>query len=338
MQTSSTTILVTGAAGFIGQALCPYLLSKGFNVKTLLRDSQQTEKFSHLKHKPPQLQHCTGDLLDLVSLKTACAGVDVIVHLAGLAHVNDSSSEQSSKINAEGTSNLLNAAIENGVRRMVLVSSSLAQAAERGEGDITAYGQSKLAAEKMLRAAHDNSEIEAVILRPVNVYGPGMKGNIASMISLVDRGLLPPLPALNSQISLIGVDDLVQALTLAIEVPYAAGKTYTVTDGESYSIVEIERAIYHALGRKFPAWRTPRMILYAAAVSAGWISSCWAFISNLGPGNNGRKVSSISARTYKSLVSDNLFSNEQLCQELGFKPATTFYQTLPKILKADFNK
>jgi len=208
------------------------------------------------------------------------------------------------------------------VSRIVYLSSSLAEAAASGEGDVTAYGESKLQAEELLQGASNEGKIDVVILRAVNVYGPGMKGNIARMISMIDRGRLPPLPRLKNKISLLSADDLAQALLLVLAVRETKQQVYTLTDGKQYSIEDIQSAIYRTLDKPMPSWRTPHMVLYAASLIAGAVSSI--------TGGSG----AISTRTYRNLTSNNLFSNERAIADLGFAPSTDFFQQLPKIVKA----
>ena len=321
MQDKTKTILVTGATGFIGQHLCQQLLGSGYRVKTLLRSFEQVKKL------PQGLEHLMGDLSDISGLLEACEGVDVIVHLAGVAHVNNVAKKVLHEVNIEGTRKLLQAAIDKRVTRFVFISSSFASSAENSAPDSTSYGQSKLVAEQLLHAASARGDIENVVLRPVNVYGRGMKGNLARMASLISRGRLPPLPRLDTKLSLVGVEDLTQAIMLSVEAPQANGKIYYVTDGIDYTVQEIEQAIYAALGKKLPAWKTPRMVLYIAAVSMGWVRK---ILNLFGLGN--RWAGGITERTYKNLVTDNAISNDQLCDELGFKPTTSFHESLPRIL------
>ncbi|MDA1372680.1 MAG: SDR family NAD(P)-dependent oxidoreductase [Proteobacteria bacterium] len=317
------TILVTGATGFIGQHLCSQLHGSGFHVRTLLRSAAQSAQFP----AELELEHLTGDLSDSASLSAACRDVDVLIHLAGVAHVNNISAKNLQQTNVDGTARLLQAAIDNQVRRIILLSSSLAQAAESKHAQSTAYGRSKLEAEQLVLAAQQQGRIEAVVLRPVNVYGPDMKGNIAGMITRIANGRLPPLPRLDNRISLVSVADLVQALTLAVDAVVAAGKIYPVTDGVSYRVGEIEQAIYAALGKNLPAWRTPRMVLYGAAVLVGCLHNLLSLVGFKRGAGGG-----ISGRTYQNLVSDNLYSNDVICSELGFKPVVNFYDSLPAIV------
>ena len=325
MRDINKTVLVTGATGFIGQHLCRRLSDLGFRVRTLLHAAKQSEMFpSEL-----ELTHLTGDLLDATSLETACMNTDVLVHLGGVAHVNNLAEEILQEVNVEGTRNILQVAIRKNVPRIIFMSSSLASTAETEKRHSTEYGHSKSTAEGLVHAAHQQGDIEGVVLRPVNVYGAGMKGNIASMISLIGKGHLPPLPKVETQISLVGVDDLVQAVILSVNKSAAAGGTYYVTDGIRYSITEIEQAIYRAWGKKMPAWKTPRMLLYVAAGLAELLTRFFILI-----GLKRRAAGGISARTYQNLVTDNLFSNDRLCEELGFKPVCNFYEALPHIVES----
>jgi UDP-glucose 4-epimerase len=258
-----------------------------------------------------------GDLLDQQSLLEACANVDTILHLAGVAHV--STTTKVGETNVVGSANLLEAALQNNVGRFIFLSSSLANAAEAGSGDVTSYGKGKRTTELLLLEAADRGQIETLILRPVNVYGIGMKGNIASMISMIHRSRLPRLPNLSSKISLLGVDDLASAILLAVKSDRTS-RIYTVTDGQDYPIAAIEEAIYRCLGKRLPRWRTPAVILYAAAVLAGTVARL-----------SGRDTG-ISSRTYRNLTADNLFKSEDICAELGFQPSQNLYQALPVIV------
>lgn len=318
INTAETRILITGATGFVGSALCRRLLDTDCAIRTLVRSREQIAAL------PDSLQAdaVLGDLQDSESLRAACAGIDTLVHLAAIAHVSASPDRDAAnnRANCEGSEKLLQAALEQGVRRIVFISSSLAQAAELDTGDVTAYGKGKRATEKLLLAAAERGQIEVLILRPVNVYGVGMKGNIASMISMIRRGRLPRLPRLGSRISLVGVDDLAGAIELALRAQ-TSGKIYTVTDGQIYGVNEIEAAIYEALGRRMPRLRTPAVVLYAASLLAAAVARM-----------RGRE-SGISGRTYRNLTTDNLFTNDELRADLGFQPTQTLYQVLPEIVR-----
>ena len=342
MTVENNRILITGATGFVGQALCRHLMLQKGQVVPGGREGRENEEAlespsnlsldvqllirepSDFSKIPPGLGagYILGSMQDEASLVAACSGRNQVIHLAGFAHAGRGSEQQAVDTNIQGTRNLLDAAIDADVSRIVYLSSSLAEAAASGEGDVTAYGESKLQAERLLQGASSEGKIDVVILRAVNVYGPGMKGNIARMISMIDRGRLPPLPRLKNKISLLSADDLAQALLLVLAVRETKQQVYTLTDGKQYSIEDIQSAIYRTLDKPMPSWRTPHMVLYAASLIAGAVSSI--------TGGSG----AISSRTYRNLTSNNLFSNERAIADLGFAPSTDFFQQLPKIVKA----
>lgn len=314
MNNPHTRILVTGSTGFIGAALCKQLALKSCAL-TLLNRRAETATQQDIE----QVTEVLGDLTDPLSLQSACADQDVVIHLAGTAHVNESEPQLRQAI-VDGTRNLLAAAIANRVRRFIYVSSSLAQAVDDASGDATAYGRCKYEAEQLLLQAAQEHGLDVVILRPVNVYGKGMRGNIATMISLIARNRLPPLPKFETRISLVGIADLVQAIELAL-VADSGTRIYTVTDGQEYRVSDIEQAIYAALNKRFPRWRTPRVVLFAAALVAGLIP------------RTGHNKSAIGLRTYRKITQDNLFDNHAICHDLGLQPSTTLYQELPSIVE-----
>ncbi len=307
--------LVTGASGFIGQALLKQLLQEGYEAHALLRPSSQP---------PPGLPGSAvihqASLEDAQALSQACAGIDTVFHLAAYAHVNRASQAEVFQVNVEGSRRLMEAALQAKVRRIVYFSSSLAELRD-GQAD-TVYGQSKRAAEALLLQAAREGRIEVCCLRPVSVYGPGMKGNLMSMVRAIQRGVFPPLPRMDSRVSLVGVDDLCQAALLAARHEAANGQIYTVTDGISYSMRELEQGIRQALGRHQPRWSVPQWLMYIAALKLE-VAGRLLRLPNL-PG----------LRAYHVLTSDQLRSCEKISHELGYNPRATFLTTLPSILES----
>ncbi|MDC0221801.1 SDR family NAD(P)-dependent oxidoreductase [Gammaproteobacteria bacterium] len=316
-------VLVTGATGFIGHHLCRDLLSAGFKVRVLTRGKTRLELPSH-HHLDSRL----GDLLSAETIASLCGGVDLIVHLAGHAHANDADDNYVHKINVLGTKSLLTTALSHGVKKFILISSSLAQAAERDDNRATAYGFSKLEAERLVLHESEKGNIQASVLRPVNVYGEGMRGNISTLISFISKGLIPRLPSLDTQISLLGVEDLIYAIRLVMDSEKANGETYLVTDGNKYSISDIEKAIYSVLGKKIPRWALPQIFLYLIMLSAQIMTKTLGFFKVRSP-----LTENFGLKTYHNLVSENLFDNNKICEQLEFKPKSTFYDSLPKIVE-----
>ena len=323
IQSRRKKILITGATGFIGRHLCDHLQDSGFSVRALVREAS-----SDVLKSNRNLEQLVGDLLDPDSLAKACEGIDAIVHLAGLAHVVSPTQEQLHKVNVCGTELLLAAAVGQKVECFVFMSSSLATTTNSKGVATTAYGRAKLAAERLVMSQQKVGNMKCVILRSVNVYGPGMRGNIALLISLVSKRLVFPLPRLQTSFSLIGVEDLCTAVGLAIISENACGKIYSLTDGVDYISSDIEDAIYRQVGRSLPSWRTPRLLLYAACLSAEGLRkflSIFGFRFGL--------LDSFGMKTYNNLTKDNLFGNADIKEDVGFEPKTTFYQSLPRIVE-----
>ena len=302
---TSSAVLVTGATGFIGRTLVQQLQQvqqslsshpNSYNIKILLHRGQQSDPGANIS------QAYCGSLQNAAVLSAACTGVDTVFHLAAHSHVNHSNREDVYRVNVQGTAQLLAAAVKQGVKRIVYFSSSLADETAQTR---SVYGDSKREAEELLLQAAQEKRIEVCCLRPVNVYGPGMKGNLMSMIKLIHKGLFPPLPDSPNRISLIGVEDLCRAAILAARSPQANGRTYTVTDGIAYSMQQLEREIRKALHRRQPNWTAPDWLLYGAAWQA-------ELVSRLLPRSNLPGLQS-----YRTLTGNSLHSNEKISHELG---------------------
>lgn len=310
--------LVTGASGFIGSALCAELLNRGFRVRAFLRP-KSTEA-----HLPRGVEIFRSELSDQAGLDQACVDVDSVFHLAGIAHVSAGSADLHSKVTVEGTANLLESARRTGVRRFIFFSSILAAALDSPgspERYKTYYAITKHQAEQLILKDGDGN-LETCVLRPANVYGPGMKGNIAGMIRRIRDHRLPPLPNLDNEMFLVSVQDLCEVAILAARNPKAVGQTYVVTDGVSHTPASLEKDIYAALGRNKPAWHSPRLFYYLASLAAHILDKSGVWKNDLG------------LRTYYNLVESLPISSERTPEELGFQPTRRFPEELPSIIAA----
>ena len=313
-------MLLTGGTGFIGRRVLSMLCERGAHVRVLLR--------SHSTGAEPIRNSITveavlGDLEDATSLKRACVGIDTVLHIAGFAHANTANTPDFAArhwaINAEGTFRLLDAAAATGVKRFVFLSSckavgdpgphcvdeSWAAAAD------TPYGQAKRAAEERVLAVGREHGWHVVNLRPVLVYGPGMKGNLAQLIAAARYAWFPPLPETGNRRSLIHVDDVAQAILLAAACPAAAGRTYFVSDGQSYSGRSLYAMVRRALGKPVPTWAVPASLLYGVA---GLVDG----LRGLG-GHHDRRVRAILDK----LLGWACYSSARIEGELDFRPAWT---------------
>jgi UDP-glucose 4-epimerase len=164
------------------------------------------------------------------------------------------------RVNVAGSVSLARAAARAGTKRFIFISSIKVNGEETpADRPFTAdsppqprdaYGISKLEAEEALRALSQETGIEVVIIRPVLVYGPGVKANFRAMLRAVQRGLPLPFGAVRNRRSLVALDTLVDLITCCLEHPAAAGQTFLVSDGEDLSTPELLRRVGEAMGRR----------------------------------------------------------------------------------------
>lgn len=245
-----TRILVTGASGFIGQALVAAFAKEGRNVRAAVRRSPQYSFPATVE----VLQH--PDLTQPVDWRPFLSGIDQVIHLAGIAHISSGVADDLyDRINRIATEQLAIAAAEANIRHFIFTSSLRAQSgpsahhvlSERDQPVPTdAYGRSKLAAERAVQAAG----VPFTILRPVVLYGPGTKGNVALLARLAALPLPLPLKSFTNRRSLLGVDNFISATRFVLETPATSGETYVVADpGPAPRLADIIATMRRANGR-----------------------------------------------------------------------------------------
>ncbi len=310
------TVLLTGASGFVGNAVLNTAQRRGLNIRPVYRslDSVMGQPAAVLV---PALDN-TADW------SQALSGVDVVIHTAARAHVMREEAleplAEYRRVNVEGTLNLARQAAAAGVRRFVFISSIKVngEATEPGRpftADNTqapedAYAQSKAEAETQLKQLAQQTGMELAIIRPPLIYGPGVKGNLASLISWVRRGLPLPLGAVtHNRRSLVGLDNLADLILVCTAHPKAAHQTFLVSDGEDLSTTDLLGKISKALGQ--PA----RLI----SVPIGAISFMAGLI--------GKKV--VSQRLLGSLQVDI----NKTCELLDWKPSVAMDEGLRRAVE-----
>jgi UDP-N-acetyl-alpha-D-quinovosamine dehydrogenase len=263
-------ILVSGAGGFIGRALV--------NHFSAIEDSKirASSRRSGVAFPSVVEQFMSGDISGSTDWQDALQGVDVVIHTAARVHVMADTAvdplAEYRRVNTEGTLNLARQAAACGVRRFVFISSIKVNGEETAidsaftEQDIPApidkYGISKYEAEEGLRELAAKTGIEIVIIRPVLVYGPGVKGNFYSMMKWLSLGVPLPFGAIFNRRSLISIENLVDLIVTCVEHPSAANQTFLASDGEDLSTTELLRLLGSGVGK--PARLIP--------VPSGWLN------------------------------------------------------------------
>ncbi|KAA1174710.1 SDR family oxidoreductase [Marinobacter salinexigens] len=264
-------VLLTGATGFVGKALARALRD---DPKYTLTCSVRTES-----SEVPGVKVVTGDISGVTDWSTALHNQDVVIHSAAHAHVMDDDKSDSldayRRVNVEGTLRLARQSVEAGVRRFVFISSikvngeqtrpDCPYTEEDVPAPVDACGLSKLEAETALLELGRRSGLEVVIIRSPLVYGPGVKGNFASLIKLVDRSVPLPLGMVNNQRSLVALANLVDLIILCADHPAAANEVFLAGDGQDLSTTELLRAVGEALGRSPRLLPVPVSILNLGA-------------------------------------------------------------------------
>jgi nucleoside-diphosphate-sugar epimerase len=265
-------VLVTGAHGFVGRALCAGLVAQGVAVTAVTRTAGHIDGVSRL--------HAVGSLTALSDWRPCLDGVDAVVHLAAVTHDGTRGADAAHfhAVNVDVSCALAAAARAAGIARFVYLSSIKVngERSARADGVLHAfsaadtpapqdeYGRSKLAAERGLTALWGAADGALTILRPPLVYGPGQKGNLPRLMQLVARQWPLPFGALNNRRSVIYIDNLVAAILCALGKAPRGVHCYTLADLE-VSSAELVRAIARGLGVPARLFAVPEPLLRAVA-------------------------------------------------------------------------
>ena len=266
-QKQSLIVALTGATGFIGQYLLNELPKRGYRLRVLLR-------------RPTMLpEGCAsaviGDLAKPYNMAEALSGVDAVIHSAGIASTMSGLPEDDYRLfNTEATVKFARAAERARVKRFVFLSSIRAQSGPTADGVLTeereprptdAYGRSKLAAEQGLA----ETRLDWVALRLALVYGPGVEGNVARLITLARSPYPLPIAGLKAKHSLLALDNLVEAVDKVLALQQPLKRPLIVADPKPLTLGAIIAAMRQGLGRRAALFYVPKPLLKSALRAAG---------------------------------------------------------------------
>lgn len=292
--------LITGSTGFVGATLINYLQINNSALRILSRSP---------------VQGYENWICDFEKEEIPCdalESIDIVVHLAGIAH--DVEKRKFTEniyniVNVKATIDLAKKAARAGVKKFIFISSVKAggRALQNIRMDEThqnsvdnIYGATKRKAEMMLLEIGLESKMHISIIRPSLIYGPNMKGNLSKMMNGIKSGWFPPLPNNGNQRSMVHVDDVIRAILFVSKEKKANGQIFILTDGKSYSSREIYETMCKELNVKIPKWAIPYFVFKLISL----LSKNLAF-----------KVD--------KLFGDEYYSSSKLSL-LGFEPSKTF--------------
>jgi oxidoreductase len=321
--------LVTGASGFIGGRLAQRLVQDGYQVRGLVRASSDTSLLDELG-----VQIAVGDLTSASSLTRAVGGCHHIFHCAAL--VSDWATRQEiAATNVDGTRNLLNASVDASVKRFIHFSTTDVYGypdARAVEETYTAtrfrnwYAQTKLEGEAEVRRARATYALDAVILRPATVYGPGSAdviGEIARAIQghhmlLIDHG--------RALAGLCYIENLIDAALLALHHEAAPGHAFNVTDGLPITWKQLTDDLADGLGCPPVRWSLP----YSIASGLGFsLENAYRLLRR----STGLSTPALLSRqAVQVLGNDQDFSTRKARELLGWEPRVGYASGLETTL------
>jgi UDP-glucose 4-epimerase len=309
METLVKTILVTGAGGYVGQALLRQLLERDdLLVHAQLRQrSLPRELCEH-----PRLVLLQGDLSDPVFCDELCLGVDLIIHLAGRAHTAGTRDAQWTGSHVP-TRLLAEAAVRHKVGKFVFLSSIKANAPGQSP-----YAEVKRLQEELLLDLHQRKQLRVVCLRPALIYGPGMRGNLATLLKLLQKPHLRLLPRPSGEMGLIGLEDCCRAIIAGLEIEALEGQCWQLDDGVRYQVAELFRRVRKQLGLAPPLMWIPRPLVFCATA----LAELSAPLTGL----------SIGKGSYATLYLERFRPDPRYGELSGFAPRQEFYRELHSLV------
>ncbi len=268
-------IVVTGANGFVGRPTCQSLSAAGHEVAGVVRTARSAAGLS--AHE----DLAVGDLSGATDWSSVLARADAVVHLAAKTHASGEAGAAAEtsyrQANVEVTRALAEAALSAGVRRFVFVSSIKVNGESTAGVPFTAqmppapvdwYGRTKAEAEaKLSQLAGDR--LEVVVLRPPLMYGPGLKGNMALLFAMADRGIPMPFASIANARDILSVRSFADLVARVVSHPSAAGRIFLARDGTPVSTPGLFAAIARALGRPGRMLPVPIALLRLAGKATG---------------------------------------------------------------------
>ena len=269
-------ILITGSSGFVGTALVERLQHKQAYSKIYTLNRRFDQQFSN------QIHQIIADHSEQFFETPIPENIDVIIHLAGRAHILNEQVESPldvfRQVNVQGSIQLAKQALEKKVKRFIFISSigvngAVTENFPFSETDIPKphadYAVSKFEAEHALIELFKNTSTELVIIRPPLVYAADAPGNFARLLKLVSMNLPLPFASVNNRRSFVSRENLVDFIECCISHPNAKDELFLVSDTQTISTKQLVTALREGMGKKPNLFYMPNFVMKFAAVCIG---------------------------------------------------------------------
>jgi len=316
LETVNRKVLVTGAGGFVGRALCNHLVDRcDANVIALVRHDCTTGL-------DPRVRQVVVDLNSQKIPPELLSGVSTVVHLAAIAH-QQNRNESPEQANVRMSKHLLDNMKETSVERLVFMSSIAVVGAGGGSPDNpldelaipapkTGYGRSKLACEELIQKELAETAISWTIIRPPVIYGPSAKGSFGQLLRLVLSGYPLPFAGLSNGRTMVSLANLIELVLFCLWRPEAKQQIFHACDNETLSIIELVHLLERFKGRKFSrAFPVPSQMLRILARLAG------------------------RTEALEQLMQPLWLSNSKALNIMGWKPPETVEQGLRRCIEPE---
>ena len=304
--------LVTGATGFVGPYLVRRLTALGHHCRCLIRPNSDAAALDAF-----DAELVVGDITDAKTLDNLAKETDVLIHMATLGHMSNYtvSETQFDAVNVQGTVNIMNAALRDGVKKIVHCSTVAAMgicpeipATEESTcRPHHPYGRSKLRSEQEVMRMVGEQDLPALVLRFSMVYGPGDRRDLLRLTRMAKRGLFPKVGRRPKLTPLIHVEDAVSGILAAAEKGQT-GQIYLITNQQSEPFDAIIKNIQAALGVRGVRVYVPE---WAALAIASAIEKSFLMAGKTPP---------VARKNIESTLADRVFSIAKAKKELGFSP------------------
>ena len=303
------TVLVTGGSGRLGHALISQLISEGASVRALIRDN------GRIVSMPSRAELFVGDICDHTVLRDAFRGVDTVYHLAAAVSQDKFSRRELMRVNVKGTKRVISEAEHSGAGHIIFSSSVDVYGNRRTDvlneesalrpSDM--YGYSKVLAEQSLR---NDCSVNYTIMRIAAIYGSGFGEYFFKVFNAIKRGKLPIIGNGKNKLSLVHVDDVVDAFSAAGKNPKGVNNIFNLSDGKEYTQEYLFRLTASLLHTPAPK---RHMNAFAAAALA--------------------RLARADADEFRFITSNRIIDISKIRNELKFKPAVNIREGGRKLVK-----